>query len=288
LIIKKYMKLYSLSEAKNKTNNIIYNSPHSGERFPDDFLKSCLINQHILLSSGDSFVNSLFEEAKNHGSTLLVNNFARSFMDTNREAYEIDPSMFSGEIDVPLNHNSPKVQLGFGSIAKYAYTRKNIYKDKIPFEYARKRIEEYHIPIHEKLESLLVKDIDKFGYSLLVDCHSMPSFEFLGHHVPDKPQYDIILGNLYGRSCHPAITDFLSQHFLREGFSVILNTPFAGGHNTEKYNAPQLNKHAIQIEIKKSLYMDEATRTPNQYFEPIKAIMSSLCYELDKHIEELI
>ena len=247
------MKLYSLSEAKNKTNNIIYNSPHSGECFPDAFLKTCQINKHKLLSSSDSFVDSLFEEAKNNGSTLLANNFARSFMDTNREAYEIDPSMFSGEIDVPLNHSSPKVKMGFGSIAKYAHTRKNIYQDKIPFEQARQRIEQYHLPIHEKLDSLLTNDMDKFAYSLLIDCHSMPSFEFLGHYVPDKPQYDIILGNLYGRSCHPVITDFLAQHFLQAGLTVIQNTPFAGGYNTFQYGAPHLNKHAIQIEIKKSL-----------------------------------
>lgn len=281
------MKLYSLSKAKNKNNNIIYNIPHSGESFPAGFLNEAIIDKHTLLCSGDSFVDQLFIEAKKCGSVSMSNNFSRSFIDTNREAYELDPEMFSGEITEKLNERSQKVKLGFGSIAKYAYTRKNIYKEKLPFDQALKRLEDYYFPVHEKLSELLTEDYDHFGYSLLVDCHSMPSYEFLNQKLA-KNQPDIILGNLYGKSSDPAITDYITAHFKKYDLSVAHNAPFAGGYNTVCYGEPAKNRHAIQIEIKKSLYMDERNRKPNEYFEPLKVIMNDLMFHLDQEIATLL
>jgi len=241
-----------------------------------------------LLRSGDSFVDQLFTEASNNGSVLISNQYSRSFVDTNREAYELDPAMFSGEISKTLNDQSSKVKTGFGSIAKYAYTRKEIYKDKIAFSQAMERLDEYYFPLHNKLAELLSEDFDAHGYSLLIDCHSMPSYEFLGQNGTKTAQADIILGNRHGISCHPAITAYLSEHFKKYDLTVTHNAPFAGGYNTAHYGEPASNRHAIQIEIKKSLYMDEAARKPNQYFEPLKIIISSLCYHLAEDIDKLI
>ena len=281
------MKLYSLRKTKNKTNNIIYNSPHSGECFPDGFLKSAQIDKYTLLSSGDSFVDQLFTEVKNNGSVLMSNNFARSFMDTNREAYELDPDMFCGQITEILSSQSQKVKLGFGSIAKYAFTRKNIYKDKFPFGQAVERLECYYFPIHDQLYTLLNADFDRFGYSLLIDCHSMPSYKFLGYNSGSN-QPDIILGNLYDASCNPSITDYITAHFKKYDLTVAHNVRFAGGYNTTCYGDPLQNRHTIQIEIKKSLYMDEHARRLNQYFEPLKIIMSELMFHLDQDVEGLL
>tara|TARA_R110002096_G_scaffold367840_1_gene561103 strand:- start:34818 stop:35666 length:849 start_codon:yes stop_codon:yes gene_type:complete len=282
------MKLFTLKRAKHKTNNIIYNSPHSGEHFPSDFFEYTSIDKHTLLCSGDSFVDKLFSEASNNGSVFLCNEYARSFMDTNREAYELDPEMYSEEITKTLVSDSAKVKMGFGSIAKFAYTRKHIYDKKIPFSDALKRIDDYYHPIHEKLNELLNTDFEKYGYSLLVDCHSMPSYEFLGQPSAKYRQPDIILGNLHGKSCSNKITDYLTRHFMMYDLSVAHNTPFAGGFNTSHYGDPRSNHHAVQIEIKKSLYMDEITRKPNEHFEPIKIIMSSLCDHLAKDIDKLL
>lgn len=281
------MTLYSLKIAKNKTNNIIFNSPHSGELFPDDFRNITQVDEHTLLCSGDSYVNDLFSKADNSGSNLLSNNYARSFMDTNREAYELDPSMLSGNITEPLNYHSQKVKMGFGSIAKYGYTRKNIYEGKIPFDEVQKRLKEYYFPIHEKLSFLLNEEFDKYGYSLLVDCHSMPSYEFLGYSQETYKQPDIILGNLFDKSCHPKITEHLTNYFQKHDLTVSHNAPFAGGYNTSHYSAPDKNKHAIQIEIKRSLYMNEKTRTQNRKFNTLKSIMTTCSLDLNDYIKDL-
>ncbi|MDG1709167.1 MAG: N-formylglutamate amidohydrolase, partial [Emcibacteraceae bacterium] len=217
------MTLYSLYKPTQKTNNIIYNSPHSGECFPRDFLTHTPIDKYTLLSSGDSFVDQLYKSAPDHGSILLANNYARSFMDTNRAAYELDRSMFSGDIPEQLLNHSHKVDLGYGSIAKYAYTRKDIYVTKIPFAEAEARIKEYYFPIHETLAALLSDDHEKYGYTVLIDCHSMPSYEFLNFKSAMAPQPDIVIGNLYGNSCSIEFTDYIKNYFENTGLTVALN-----------------------------------------------------------------
>ena len=282
------MKLFSLKNAKPRTNNIVYNSPHSGEHFPLGFFDYSSIDTHTLLCSGDSFVDKLFSEASNNGSTLLCNEFARSFMDTNRQAFELDPEMFNEEITETLLSQSDKVKMGFGSIAKFAYTRQKIYNKKIPFSEALKRIDEYYHPIHTQLNALLNDNFNQFGYSLLVDCHSMPSYEFLDQSSARHHQPDIILGDLFGTTCSTKINNYVTKHFMEHGLTVKHNTPFAGGFNTRHYCDLSSNRHTVQIEIKKSLYMDETTRKPNEYFEPMKIIISSLCNRLAKDINNLL
>lgn len=282
------MKLYSINKAVKKTNNIIYNSPHSGDLFPDDFLKTTSIDKDILLMSGDSFVDDLFSNVTEYGSTIISNLYGRSFVDTNREAYELDPAMFSGKIAIPLNHKSSKVKMGYGSIARYTFNRQNIYNDKIPIADAITRLNNYYFPVHQALNELLTENFDQYGYSFLIDCHSMPSYEFMNRQSDSIPQPDIILGDLHGQSCNPDITNYLTNFFKNHNLSVAHNAPFAGGYNTKQYGLPKKNKHSIQIEIKKSIYMHEAKRKPNPNFKNIQNMMTSLSLQLNKEIELLL
>lgn len=282
------MDLYSLKRPSQKTNNVVYNCPHSGEKFPTGFFENTNLDKDTLLLSSDSYVDQLFAEACENGSVLLANNYSRSFMDTNREAFELDPSMLSGDITEILNSDSTKVRLGFGSIAKYAFTRIPIYKNKIPFTQALDRLQKFYYPVHNEIENMLNEKINDYGYSLLVDCHSMPSYEFLGQKSLLPRQPDIVLGDNHGKSCDPRITEFLTKHFQHYDLSVSINTPFSGGYNTQYYGDPAQKKHAIQIEIKKSLYMNEKERRISQFFEPLKIVMSSLCFQLNKEIETIL
>ena len=281
------MSLYSLLKADQKTNNIIYNSPHSGVCFPDDFLNQTTVDKHTLLCSGDSYVDTLYSDAPKFGSVLMANQFARSFMDTNRAAYELDQDMFYGDIPNDLIDHSHKVDLGYGSIAKYAYTRKEIYFTKIAFEEAESRIRQYYFPIHEKLSQLLNEDHQKFGYSVLIDCHSMPSYEFLNYRTIKK-QPDIIIGNLYGNSCADELSNYIKKYFNKHNLNVTMNNPFAGGYNTNHYGRPNDNKHAIQIEIKKSLYLDEHNRALNEHAKNFKKIITELIQSLNLDIEKIL
>ena len=88
----------------------------------------------------------------------------------------------------------------------------------------------------------------RFGLAVLIDCHSMPS----ALSVPD-----IVLGDRYGASAAPPLTAHAEAAFMREGFSVARNTPYAGGHSTVLHGRVASGSHALQVEINRALYLDE-------------------------------
>ena len=47
------------------------------------------------------------------------------------------------------------------------------------------------------------------------------------------------------------------ESLTKAGFSVKRNNPYAGGFITQHYGKPYENVHAVQIEINRSLYMNE-------------------------------
>ena len=95
-----------------------------------------------------------------------------------------------------------------------------------------------------------------FGMAVLVDCHSMPSAVRGG---AGRLRPDIVIGDRYGTSCAVELTDMAAQILSRLGYSVSRNKPYAGGHITEHYGRPNQGVHALQIEVKRCLYMDERT-----------------------------
>jgi N-formylglutamate amidohydrolase len=68
---------------------------------------------------------------------------------------------------------------------------------------------------------------------------------------------DIVLGDRYGASASPEIVEILETSLLGAGYRIRRNKPFAGGFITEHFGAPGLGVHAVQIEIARSLYLDE-------------------------------
>lgn len=279
------MKPYKIIHPRKAANGIVYNCPHSGTYLPDDFREMSAVEVDDLLASGDTLVDRLM--AHRAGSPLFINMYARSYVDTNREAYELDPRMFSGNIDQKLNQTD-KVNRGFGTLARCAYNGKVIHKEKIPFSTAQKRLEEAYFPVHEALQSLLDQTYVREGYVLLVDCHSMPSHEFLGTASYMEAQADIVLGNHHGKSCCEAVTDYVIDFFAGKGLKVMLNKPYAGGYNTVHYGAPETGRHSLQIEMNRALYLDEKTRLPNDSFDRLQQTMTQFTQALDRDIADLI
>jgi N-formylglutamate deformylase len=69
---------------------------------------------------------------------------------------------------------------------------------------------------------------------------------------------DVVLGDRHGQSCSALLMREVEQLFRRAGLRVALNTPFAGGYITERHGQPRLHQHALQIEIRRDLYLNEA------------------------------
>ena len=274
---------FDLIEPVGPASNIVLSSPHSGCIYPERFLASARLDGATLRRSEDAHVDALFMEGVRHGAPLLRARFPRAFLDVNREPYELDPRMFDGRLPAYANTRSPRVSGGLGTIARVVGDAQEIYARRLDVAEAIARIDTLYKPYHGQLRHLVERARHVYGRALLIDCHSMPSTATTcaGEAGRDERlRADIVLGDRYGTSCDRQIVD-LAEHVLRRfGYEVHRNRPYAGGFITEHYGHPATHRHALQIEVNRSLYMDERTLTRRPAFQTLGAHLGALVGEL--------
>ncbi|PPR60924.1 MAG: hypothetical protein CFH04_01532 [Alphaproteobacteria bacterium MarineAlpha3_Bin3] len=242
-----------------QTAPVVFASPHSGRDYPPEFIAASRLNVVSLRRSEDAFMDEIFAAAPDFGAPLLCARFPRAYVDANREAFELDPAMFTDPLPDYVNTRSPRIAAGLGTIARVVTDGEDIYHEPLRFEDALGRIEALYRPYHKALQGLLQATQERFGGCLLVDCHSMPSGQLapeLGAGDGNKPA-DIVLGDCFGTSSAPAVTDIAKAALEASGFTVALNKPYAGGFTTHHYGRPREGVHVLQVEINRALYMDE-------------------------------
>jgi N-formylglutamate amidohydrolase len=247
---------------------IIFNSPHSGSVYPDDFLAASRIDLPTLRRSEDSFMDELIGHLSGRGFPVVRVNFPRSYVDVNREPYELDPRMFSGRLPSFANTRSMRVAGGLGTIPRVVGDGQEIYRDRIAVDDALARIETLYKPYHRALRRLINKVHQMFGTVVVVDCHSMPSVG-VSRDEPRRP--DVVIGDRYGTSCTPLLPDRVEETLSGLGYSVGRNKPYAGGFITEHYGNPASGLHAVQLELNRAIYMDERRRERGARFDQVAA-----------------
>jgi N-formylglutamate amidohydrolase len=259
-----------------QTVPLIFASPHSGRNYPPDFVAGSRLDPVSLRRSEDSFVDDLFAASPDFGAPLLRALFPRAFIDPNREPFELDQSMFSDKLPNYVNTESSRVAAGLGTIARVVSSGQDIYPRKLTFAEAADRIDRYYRPYHKALENLIADTRRRFGYCVIVDCHSMPSIG--GPLDPDAGhgRANFIIGDCFGSACAPYITDAVERTISGFGYGVARNKPFAGGFTTRHYGQPRDGVHAVQIEINRGLYMNEINIEKNGSFDRIAAQMTDV------------
>lgn len=249
----------------NQRLALVFASPHSGRAYPAEFVAASALDPHSLRKSEDAFVDDLFGVAPALGAPLLKALFPRALLDPNREPWELDPAMFSEPLPSFVNTASPRVAAGLGTIAKVVAAGSEIYRDKLPFAEAQRRVERMYEPYHAALAALVERTRRQFGHCILVDCHSMPSMGGPADTDQGTPRVDFVLGDCFGNSCAPAVTAAAERTLDNLGYRTVRNLPYSGGHTTRHYGRPPEGVHALQIEINRRIYMDESThrRKPN-------------------------
>ena len=257
-----------------QTAPVIFASPHSGRHYAAEFLAATRLDPLGLRRSEDSFVDELFAAAPEHGAPLVAATFPRAFCDANREPWELDPSMFAEPLPAWVNTTSPRVGAGLGTIARVVASGESIYRAKLPFAEAERRVRAYWHPFHATLEALIGGTKAMFGVCLLIDCHSMPSHG--GNSRPGGRPADFVLGDAHGTACSPRITRLVERRLTELGYTVRRNEPYAGGYITRHYGRPREAVHALQIEVARELYMDEARIERLPRFERLQAHMAQM------------
>jgi N-formylglutamate deformylase len=251
---------------------MLFCSPHSGRDYAADFVASARLPLADLRRSEDCYIDEIFAGVPRHGGTLLAASFPRAWCDANREAWELDPAMFDDALPAWVNTASPRVAAGLGTIARVVANGAPIYRDRLRFAEAERRVALGWQPYHDALGGLIEGIRARSGACLLVDCHSMPA-----HACADRrPVPDIVLGDAFGAACAPAVITEAERFLKRLGYVVRRNDPYAGGFVTRHYGRPSGGVHALQIEIARSLYMSESSLERVAGFARVAADMDGL------------
>jgi N-formylglutamate amidohydrolase len=256
---------------------IIFNSPHSGSVYPEDFLNASRIDLPTLRRSEDSFMDELIADLAARGFPVVRVNFPRSYVDVNREPYELDPRMFAGRLPSFANTRSMRVAGGLGTIPRVVGDGQEIYRERLAVDDALTRIETLYKPYHRALRRLINRVHQSFGTVVVVDCHSMPSIG-VSRDEPRRP--DVVIGDRYGTSCAPTLPDRVEETMSRLGYSIGRNKPYAGGFITEHYGNPASGLHAVQLELNRAIYMDERRREKSPRFAQVAADFAVLAEAL--------
>jgi N-formylglutamate amidohydrolase len=252
---------------------LVFNSPHSGRIYPATFLAASRLDPLTLRRSEDAFVEELFAFVTDLGAPLLHAHFPRAYLDVNREPYELDPVLFRDGLPHYANTQSVRVVGGLGTIARIVSGSDEIYREPLSVEAALERINRLYTPYHNTLASLLLETQREFGLAVLIDCHSMPS-KPVADGGTGRP--DFVLGDRFGTSCGGELTRLAANELAALGYAVTLNKPYAGGYITEHYGRPQKAQHVLQIEINRSLYMDETSFEKSAGFEKLRADLETM------------
>lgn len=262
---------------------IVLNSPHSGRDYPADFLAASRLDERAIRRSEDFFVDELFAAAAALGAPMLRANFPRAWLDVNREPYELDPKMFSGNLPAYANVRSVRVAGGLGTIARIVSETEEIYAAPLRVDEALARIEAAYKPYHRALRGLIIDTLATHGFAVLVDCHSMPSAV---RAQGSRSRPDIVLGDRYGTSCAGEITDMAAEFLTRLGYVVSRNKPYAGGFIAEHYGQPSRGLHALQLEVNRGLYMNEQTLARTAGFDRLSADLTRLVERLAGEVDD--
>ena len=259
------------------TTSVIFASPHSGRAYPPQFLAASVLDERSIRSSEDAFVDLLFEHAPMFGAPLLKANAPRAYVDLNRGAEELDPAVIDG---LKSSLANARVSSGLGVIPRVVSNGRAIYRGKITREEADRRLSEVWHPYHITLSRLTSENLKRFGESILIDCHSMPHEAIETFTRAGAPRPDVVLGDRFGSSASASIVAMIEAAFVRQGFAVARNAPFSGAYIVQTYGRPIRHQHAVQVEIDRSLYMDEGEVRPSAEFDQIKRRLTLVTEEI--------
>lgn len=258
---------------------LLLSIPHCGTVFPEEFLKVAVPEIKTLRKNEDIFVYDLLEPViKQKEIPALLLNINRSFIDVNRAKLEIDPTMFYDYPKDELGLNQQRSRYGLGIIHKITADSQPIYAGEISYKEAEARIKNVYDVYHNRIKEITKAMVDKFGFCLLLDCHSMPSK--ICSIISESPRIDICLGNLFEQSCPNKISFFVENEFAKREYYVSKNRPYSGAFITFNYCQPRQQSYTLQLEINRIIYADEESLEKNNNFQRVS-------YDLCKIIDSL-
>ncbi len=263
---------------------LVLDSPHSGTEYPEDFRPR--VDNRRLRHAEDTHVDELYASGPTFGATLIRARFPRSYVDPNRSLLDIDPSLLDGPWPGPAVI-SRKTQLGVGLVWRLLDDGTPIYDRKLSIEEVKNRIVRYHQPYQRAVKDALDHAYEHFGAVWHLNLHSMPAVSGVNSEEgPGIPRADFVLGDRDGSTCEAEFTAEVATFLRGLGYDVRINDPYKGVELVRAFSDPAQNRHSLQIEVNRRLYMDEASREKSPAFEPLRANLAKLLEHLSRYAAE--
>jgi N-formylglutamate deformylase len=261
---------------------LVLDSPHSGVLYPEDFGHACELA--VLRQAEDTHVEKLYDFAPALGVPWIEALFPRSYLDVNRNVTELDVTLLE-EPWADAVETDPaalsKVRLGKGLVWRMTDDGAAIYSRKLTAAEVRNRIDRCWRPYHQAVAAAIGEAQARHGYSIHLNCHSMPSVaSTYATEFPGLVHADFVIGDRDGSTAAPALSQYLCELLRGFGYSVSYNHPYKGVELVRRYGDPAANRHSIQVEINRKLYMDEATLEPHAGFATLQAHLRQLVQRL--------
>ena len=258
----------------SQTIPLFISIPHSGEKIPQQTPWLNQLTEEVLMSDVDRYVDVLYHPSL-EGLQIpsQKTQWHRYAVDLNRIPEDVDAESVEGELNKSGTHPD-----GY----HWVMTKNEVrlmpkpMSQKTHAELTQLIYEPFHAGLRNHYENFK-KNGCKNIYHL--DVHSMPSLGTKLHRDPGEYRADIVVSDCLGKSCDPKFRDLVIAAYTIAGFKVGYNWPYMGGRVTEHYGHPAQGQHAIQIELNRSLYMDEKTKQLLPKHHAIQAkILQALTY----------
>jgi N-formylglutamate deformylase len=231
------------------TTPIVVSVPHAG--LSTAGYEETLTPELEVRSDADLFVDRLYAIGDPSGPEVyLAAQLSRFVCDLNRDPDDVCPGA------VPEHPTARNVD-GRGFIWAVTTTGAPALARPLSIGEWRERTA-IHAAYHDAIRRALARARALFGFAILVDGHSMPSRGRAGHLDPGHARAAVVPGDRNGTSCAPALTELVTRHFEAQGLEVRANDPYRGGYITAHHGCPADGIHAIQIELRRDLYLDES------------------------------
>ena len=254
----------------NPQNPVLLTVPHSGDFYPDIFIKHLKLDLKTVRKIEDFQSDKILNLIDIDCADIIIAKCSRVVVDLNRSRNAIDNDMFVKKVINNQIDEKKMISFGLGVFPKIIFN-KNIFKNKLPVSYANSILDFYYDPFHETLSNQISNLLNRFGVCYHFDLHTMPSNAVKKF----KKNIDIVLGNNYGKSSSPVLLNHMQKNFENHGLTVELNDPYAGGFITRNYGKPSKGIETIQIEINRSLYMNEEKLLVNN-LKPLQEIFKKI------------
>ncbi len=241
-------------------SGMILHIPHASQNILVDFKDVFILDPDVLKTELLRMTDAYTDELYDHPSA------ARIIFPISRLI--VDPERFVVDDEEPMS------AMGMGVI----YTKTShgdVLKREMTSGERRELLDRFYYPHHKALREAVQSELFSEGSVLIVDCHSFPSRPLPCDMDQMYPRPDFCIGTDPFHTSAELLNKALAA-IREQGYSVMVDRPYSGTIVPIEEYRKNKAVSSIMIEVRRDLYMDEATGAKNKNFDKTRNVIAEL------------